>query len=109
MYLVQFEDMIYDLYEMDAWAPPLFGKWSREFEKYSYKQWAITELKKYIRANASSDYITLKEYLVLCRAFYMCMLRYSKHAKSHHMFDDAMEISRSIIGILQDMWYDEEH
>ena len=49
MSIDQLELILYDMYHMDAWMPPLFGKWTEEFKKSSYSQWAVDEPKEYIR------------------------------------------------------------
>lgn len=33
MSIDQLELILYDMYHMDAWMPPLFGKWTEEFKK----------------------------------------------------------------------------
>ena len=48
MSIDQLELILYDMYHMDAWMPPLFGKWTAEFKKASYSQWAVDELKDFI-------------------------------------------------------------
>lgn len=48
MSIDQLELILYDMYHMDAWMPPLFGKWTEEFKKSSYSQWAVDELKDFI-------------------------------------------------------------
>ncbi len=48
MSIDQLELILYDMYHMDAWMPPLFGKWTEEFKKSSYSQWAVDELRDFI-------------------------------------------------------------
>lgn len=48
MSIEQLELILCDMYQMDAWYPPLFSKQKQEFKKASYSQWAVDELKIYI-------------------------------------------------------------
>ena len=44
----QLDLILYDMYRMDAWLPPLFGKWAEDYKKASYSQWAVDELRDFI-------------------------------------------------------------
>lgn len=79
MSIDQLELILYDMYHMDAWMPPLFGKWTEEFKKSSYSQWAVDELKDFIaeriypRTSGSID-----EFCELAHEFMVKMFAYSK-------------------------------
>lgn len=72
MSIEQLRLILCDMYLMDLWYPPLFGKWSDEFKKASYSQWAVDELLDYIaehiypRTNGS-----VKEFCELTHEFMM--------------------------------------
>ena len=53
MSIDQLELILYDMYHMDAWMPPLFGKWTEEFKKSSYSNGLST----------SSEILSPKEYI----------------------------------------------
>lgn len=53
----QFDLVLYDMYCADAYLPPLFGKWIKEFKKASYSHWAVEELR---------DFVALKMYPRTC-------------------------------------------
>ena len=36
MSIDQLDLILYDMYRMDAWLPPLFGKWTEDYKKASY-------------------------------------------------------------------------
>lgn len=42
MSIDQLDLILYDMYRMDAWLPPLFGKWTEDYKKQSYSQWLST-------------------------------------------------------------------
>ena len=48
MSIDQLDLILYDMYRMDAWLPPLFGKWTEDYKKASYSQWAVDELRDFI-------------------------------------------------------------
>lgn len=48
MSIDQLDLILYDMYRMDAWLPPLFGKWAEDYKKASYSQWAVDELRDFI-------------------------------------------------------------
>lgn len=48
MSIDQLDLILYDMYHMDAWLPPLFGKWAEDYKKASYSQWAVDELRDFI-------------------------------------------------------------
>ena len=82
MSIDQLELILYDMYHMDAWIPPLFGKWTEEFKKSSYSQWAVDELRDFIaeriypRTSGSID-----EFCELAHEFMVKMFAYSKVKK----------------------------
>ncbi len=49
MSIDQLDLILYDMYHMDAWLPPLFGKWTEDYKKASYSQWAVDELRDFYR------------------------------------------------------------
>ena len=61
MSIDQLELILYDMYHMDAWMPPLFGKWTEEFKKSSYSQWAVDELRDFIAEKISFNFFTKGE------------------------------------------------
>ena len=38
MSIDQLDLILYDMYRMDAWLPPLFGKWTEDYKKANYSQ-----------------------------------------------------------------------
>ncbi len=44
----QFDLILYDMYRADAYLPPLFGKWVKEYKRASYSHWAIEELRNFV-------------------------------------------------------------
>lgn len=105
MSIDQFELILYDMYQMDAWMPPLFGKWSDEFKKASYSQWAVDELKDFIaeqiypRTSGSID-----EFCKLTHEFMMKTARYSRvNQQTCQIFQSASEMSADILDLLHAM------
>lgn len=105
MSLDQFELLLYDMYQMDAWLPPLFSKWTEDYKKTSYSQWAVDELKEFIaeriypRTSGSMD-----EFSELTREFMKKMSAYSKvNPKTRIMFCSACEMAANILDLLQAM------
>ncbi len=105
MSLDQLELLLYDMYQMDAWLPPLFGRWTEDYKKTSYSQWAVDELKEFIaeriypRTDGSVD-----EFCKLTREFMKKMSAYSKvNPKTSMMFCSAYEMAANILDLLRAM------
>lgn len=105
MSIDQLELILYDMYQMDAWMPPLFGKWTDEFKKASYSQWAVDELKEFIaeqiypRTSGSID-----EFCKLTYKFMKKTARYSRvNPQTHQMSQSANEMAADILDLLRAM------
>ncbi len=105
MSIDQLDLILYDMYRMDAWMPPLFGKWTDEFKKASYSQWAVDELREFIaesiypRTNESID-----EFIRLTHEFMMKMARYSRvNPKTSQIFQSASNMAADILDLLHAM------
>lgn len=105
MSIDQLELILYDMYRMDAWMPPLFGKWTEDFKRESYSQWAVGELKDYIeeqlypRTSGSVD-----EFCDLTGAFMSKMLKYSKvNPETSKIFQAAYNMVADILDLLRAM------
>ena len=105
MSIDQLELILYDMYHMDAWMPPLFGKWTEEFKKSSYSQWAVDELKDFIaeriypRTSGSID-----EFCQLAHEFMMKMSRYSRvNPRTSQIFQSASAMTADILDLLRAM------
>ena len=105
MSIYQLELILYDMYQMDAWMPPLFGKWTDEFKKASYSQWAVDELKDFIaeqiypRTSGSID-----EFCKLTHQFMMKTARYSRvNPQTRQIFQSASEMAANILDLLRAM------
>lgn len=105
MSIEQLKLILYDMCQMDLWYPPLFGKWSDEFKKSSYSQWAVDELVDYIaeiiypRSSASID--------EFCQFTYGFMIDTAKYARVNPrnclMFQTASDIAADILDLLRAM------
>lgn len=105
MSIDQLDLILYDTYRMDAWMPPLFGKWTDEFKKASYSQWAIDELREFI---AESIYPctsgSIEEFIKLTHEFMMKMSRYSRvNPKTSQIFQSAFAMAADILDLLHAM------
>lgn len=105
MSLDQLELLLYDMYQMDAWMPPLFGRWTEDYKKTSYSQWAVDELREFIaeriypRTNGSID-----EICKLTSEFMKKMSAYSKvNSKTSMMFRSAYDMAANILDLLRAM------
>ena len=105
MSIDQLELILYDMYHMDAWMPPLFGKWTEEFKKRSYSQWAVDELKDFIaeriypRTSGSID-----EFCELAHEFMVKMFAYSKvNPRTSQIFKSAGNMAVDILDLLRAM------
>lgn len=101
----QLDLILYDMYRMDAWLPPLFGKWSDDFKKSSYEQWAVDELRDFI---AESIYPrtcgSIDEFIQLTHDFMMKMAEYSRvNPKTSQIFRSASNRAADILDLLQAM------
>lgn len=105
MSLDQLELLLYDMYQMDTRMPPLFGKWTNEFKKVSYSQWAVDELKEFIaeriypRTSGS-----VEEFIELTHEFMMKMSRYSRvNPKTSQIFQSASNMAADVLDLLYAM------
>ena len=105
MSLYQLELMLYDMYHMDVWMPPLFGKWMEDFKKSSYSQWAVDEIKDFIaekiypRTSGSID-----EFCELANEFMVKMFAYSKvNPRTSPIFKSAGDMAADILDLLRAM------
>lgn len=101
----QLDLILYDMYRMDAWLPPLFGKWTKEFKKASYSQWAVDELREFI---AEKIYPRtegpIEEFCTLTHEFMMKMSRYSRvNPRTSQIFQCASSMAADILDLLQAM------
>ncbi len=105
MSIDQLDLILYDMYRMDAWIPQLYGKWTDEFKKASYSQWAVDELREFI---AESIYPrtsgSIEEFIKLTHEFMMKMSRYSRvNPKTSQIFQSASAMAADILDLLHAM------
>ena len=105
MSIDQFDLILSDMYRMDIWLPPLFGKWTDEFKRTSYSKWAVDELKEFIvkqiypRTNGTID-----EFCELTEKFKTKMIKYSNvNPKTRKIFQSAVYMADDIMDLLQAM------
>lgn len=105
MSIEQLELILCDMYQMDAWTPPLRFKWKNEFDEACYSRWALNELKEYIakglypRAEGS-----LHEICALTKEFTMKMARYARtNKKSRLIFQSAYKVAADVLDLLHAM------
>lgn len=105
MRIDQLELILYDMYHMDAWMPPLFGKWMDDFKKVSYSQWAVDELKDYIIEQIyPRTYGSIDEFCKLTHRFMMKTARYSRvNPDTRQMFQAASNMAANILDLLRAM------
>ena len=74
----QFDLLLYDMYCADAYLPPLFGKWIKEYKKASYSHWAIEELRDFVALELyPRTCAPISEFCELVMGFADRMYRYS--------------------------------
>lgn len=105
MSIEQFDLILCDLYRVDKWLPPLFGKWIDEYKETSYSLWAIDELRDFIvkrlfpRTEGS-----IEEFSNLTYEFMTKMSKYSKvNPKTNLMFQTAKQMASNVLELLQAM------
>ena len=97
MSIDQLDLILYDMYRMDAWLPPLFGKWTEDYKKASYSQWAVDEI--YPRKEGSID-----EFCKLTHEFMMKTAKYARvNPNTSLMFRSASEMAANILDLLRAM------
>lgn len=100
MSIEQFELIMCDMYQMDAWMPnPVFDKY--EFTKSSYSQWAISEFGNYlVRSLYPRTEGTIDEFINMAEKFIGKMDYYSTiNSANSRMFS----IARNTVADIQDM------
>lgn len=105
MSVYQFKLMLYDTFRLDAWVPPLFGKWREEFKKVSYSQWAIDELIEYCEeALSPKETGSVDDFYNLTYIFMKKMSEYSKvNPRTSSIFKAAKEMCVDILDFLKAM------
>lgn len=105
MSIDQLELILYDMYHMDAWMPPLFRKWTDEFKKASYSQWAVDELKDFIAEQIYPlTYGSVEEFCELTQEFMMKMARYARvNPQTSQIFQCASSMAADILDLLRAM------
>lgn len=105
MSIDQLELILYDMYQMDAWMPPLFGKWTDEFKKASYSQWAVDELKDFIAKQIHPRTAgSIDEFCDLTHEFMMKTAQYSRvNPQTRQMFQAASNMAADILDLLRAM------
>ena len=105
MSLDQLELLLYDMYQMDAWLPPLYGWWKEDYKKASYSQWAVDELKEFIAERIYPRTSgPVNEFCKLTSEFMKKMAEYSTvNPKTRIMFESAYEMAENILDLLRAM------
>lgn len=105
MSLDQFDLILYDVCYMDAWLPPLFGKWTEDYKKASYSLWAVDEIRELIDKQIyPRSEAPIEEFCELIREFAIKMDQYSKvNPSTSLMFQSASEMAMYILDILKAM------
>ncbi len=105
MSIDQLDLILYDMYCMDAWLPPLFGKWTDEFKKASYSQWAVDELREFIVERIyPRTYGSIEEFCELTHEFAIRMTRYSRmNQNTSQIFRYASSMAADILDLLHAM------
>lgn len=103
MSIDQFCLIVCDAFSMDTGMPPLFGKWKKQFEKSSYKKWAIDEIIQYvIRCIYPRSACSVDELLSIVSEFRNKASKYSRcnNAINNAMFKYAVETANDILDLL---------
>ena len=86
-----------------AWIPPLFGKWTKEFKKASYSQWAIDELRDYIAERIyPRTYGSIDKFCTLTHEFMMKTAEYA-NPRTSQIFIEASNMAADILDLLRAM------
>ena len=106
MELKQFETILYDMYQMDFCFPPSMFKWKSAFEKESYSQWAIEEVKQHIKKSLYPRTSgTIDEFIYILRGFVRKMSKYSHigNPRARVIFSIAVGVAVNIEDLLRAM------
>lgn len=105
MSIEQLRLILCDMYQMDLWYPPLFGKWYNVFKEASYSQWAVDELLDYIAEHIyPRTYGSVDEFCELTHKFAMTTARYSRiNPQTRQMFQIASRLAADILDFLRTM------
>lgn len=105
MSIEELDLILYDMYRMDAWMPPLFGKWTDEFKRTSYSQWAVDELREFIAEKIyPRTYGSVEEFCELTHEFMTKMSRYSRiNSQTSQIFQCASSMASDILDLLHAM------
>lgn len=101
----QLDLILIDMYRLDEQYPPFFGKWSKEFRKMSYEQWAVDELRDFIADSIHPrTYGSIDEFISLTHKFMMKMAEYSRvRRETSQIFISASDVAASILDLLKAM------
>lgn len=83
MNIDQFEEILYDTYEMDLYLPQLRPKYKTLYKEMSYKQWAVDEVKRYVERNLGHNYYAdISDYIEWVTNFIAKMSEYEIYSKN---------------------------
>lgn len=105
MSIDQLDLILCDMYHMDAWFPPLFGNWTKDYKKASYSQWAVDELRDFIVEQIYPRRAgSINELCSLTREFITKTSKYARiNQNASLIFQIACEMAESILDLLQAM------
>lgn len=105
MSVEQFNRILYDLYSMDTRMPPLFGKWTEEFKRASYSQWAVDELKYFVKSRIyPRDGGTVEEFRKAVQDFATKMKQYSAvNPQTELIFMEGERMAVNVLDVLSAM------
>lgn len=99
----QFDLILYDMYCADAYLPPLFGKWVKEYKKASYSHWAIEELRDYVaRKFYPRTCGPVSEFCELVEEFADRMFQYANlNQETSLIFQTASDTAADVLDLLE--------
>lgn len=105
MSIEQFELILYDMYQMDAWTPPLAYKWKESFQEASWSKWALNELKEYVAGKLYPHTSgTIQDFYTITREFMLKMARYSKtNRRTNAIFQTGRKMAADVLDLLRAM------
>lgn len=104
MDLFEFEIILDDTYEVDAWLPTLCAKNSRRFKEVSYSKAAVSNLKQYIKNEFGSRKKSVDDYMYAITKYIKQMEKFAKvNADNSFIFTTAASVASNVNEILRGM------
>ena len=105
MSIEELKRLLYDMYQMDVFMPPLTANWEYEFKNMSYSIWAVNEIIEFIAKRIYPNiYASMDIICETTQEFISNVSKYSKmNAETYQVFSSAKNMAITVLDLLEAM------